>query len=219
MELGRKISILVFLTGGILLGLSLAHGELPNISALTSSGVITAVLTGIVTAFHHYGWRCPGLCLLTATPNLRGTWRFEKAQVISVSDSNLSHQRHLTSGYVVIQQSENKIAASVFWDGDPPSTARMTPVAVHEGKLCSTGTFLEDKGHEKTEHAYGAFITFEGKVPSQFTLRYRTDSAVTGTLKATARRLYVAEDAEDAQARLKKKLRWWNRPMFALAWV
>src|SRR5687768_3111835 len=117
MDLRRKISILVLLVGLILLGMSLAQGELPDYTTLKSSGVITAVLLVVVTAFHHYGWRCPGLSLLTTTPNLRGTWRFTNARVASVSNSNLSHQAQLTSGYVVIRQSETHIAARILWDG------------------------------------------------------------------------------------------------------
>lgn len=219
MALRTKIFILVVLVGVLLLGLSVIKQESPDWRGLFSAGLIAAIVNALLVAFNHYGWRCPGLSFAATSPNLRGTWRFESARVFSMHGDKPKLQAHLVSGFVVIKQSDTHIGVTILWDGDEPSAVpRLSPVTVNEGKLCFTGTFLEYSKGYATEHAYATFITYADRHPTEFSLRYRTDSELTGSLTVHDRKPWNAT-SRDAQARAKKKASVWGKLRFALSWT
>lgn len=162
---------------------------------------ISGTLTAIVGAYVFYGWRIPLLDKLANGPDIRGTWRVETGAVDSVKDPD--RQAVDPKSYIAIRQTDARIGVHVLWDDNTISELDAdTPYIFHNGRYAFAATYVKQPGGKAA--AVGAFITYSPTRPNTLTLRYRTDSELTGELTAESHVRDIFTTFDEAKARYGK---------------
>jgi hypothetical protein len=213
MSLKTKLTLLVAAVGTIYATLTFQSGRHPDLGVLAWTTKITWWLWIAVLAFIHYGWRMPLLSKLASSPNLRGTWRFDSAEITDNAGLRTKY-----SGYLTVKQSEMDVDLRVIWSGlDVTALHAKAPTAANANKLCFAGTYVND--HSGADTGFVAYFTAPHTNTGRTILRYRTDDGDTGEFTAVSRVPRIFRDHDDAQKNYARPVASWRRVWFALQWM